>query len=177
MSEQPVQRYQLLRQDYGQLVGKITEIESEKREHLIVLETLKKVEPVRRCWRLVGGVLVQKTVSDVIPELEQQSSKMDQILHVLFARLKEIEGELRELEQILGVKTDIKPNLPQEKSGGVLVIKIEIRYNLFVNFLDNVIWIYLLFNTEKRGFVIYFIMLYENNSLFFVLNLIKPNAK
>ena len=85
------------------------------------METLKKVEMTRKCWRLVGGVLVQKTVLQVIPELEQQCGKMDQLLEALFKRLKEIEGELRELEQILGVKTDIKPNLPQEKTGGVLV--------------------------------------------------------
>ena len=57
----------------------------------------------------------------MIPELEQQSARMDQVLEALFIRLKEIEGELRELEQVLGVKTDIKPGLQQEKSGGVLV--------------------------------------------------------
>ena len=65
--------------------------------------------------------MVQKTTLEVIPELEQQSSKMDQLLEVLFIRLKEIEGELRELEQMLGVKTDIKNAVPQEKTGGVLV--------------------------------------------------------
>lgn len=64
---------------------------------------------------------MQKTVAEVIPELEQQSARMDQVLEALFIRLKEIEGELRELEQVLGVKTDIKPGLQQEKSGGVLV--------------------------------------------------------
>lgn len=85
------------------------------------METLRKVEENRRCWRLVGGVLVQKNVAQVIPELEQQSNKMDQVLEVLFKRLKEIEAELRNLEQALGVKTDIKQNLGQEKSGGVLI--------------------------------------------------------
>jgi len=46
---------------------------------------------------------------------------MDQILEVLYKRLKEIEAELRTLEQALGVRTDIKPTAPQEKSGGVLI--------------------------------------------------------
>ena len=80
-----------------------------------------KVEETRRCWRLVGGVLVQKTTSEVVPELELQCGKMDLVLEALYKRLKEIEEELRELEQVLGVKTDIKPSLPQEKTGGVLV--------------------------------------------------------
>ena len=46
---------------------------------------------------------------------------MDQLLEMLYKRLKEIESELRILEQALGVRTDIKPTAPQEKSGGVLI--------------------------------------------------------
>lgn len=82
---------------------------------------MRKVEENRRCWRLIGGVLVQKTVTEVVPELDQQIVKMDQVLEVLYKKLKEIESELRELEQILGVKTEIKSTSPQEKTGGVLV--------------------------------------------------------
>ena len=87
-----------------------------------MIETLRKVEMSRRTWRLVGGVLVQKTVAEVIPELETHSGKMDQLLEALYKRLKEIETELRVLEQALGVRTDIKPAAPQEKSGGGVLI-------------------------------------------------------
>lgn len=34
MSEQSVQRFNQLRQDYSAIISKITDIESEKREHL-----------------------------------------------------------------------------------------------------------------------------------------------
>lgn len=35
----------------------------------LVIETLKEVAPERRCYRMVGGVLVERTVGDVLPAL------------------------------------------------------------------------------------------------------------
>lgn len=40
--------------------------------HRLVIETLQDcyaTEPSRKCFRLVGGILVERTVSDVLPEL------------------------------------------------------------------------------------------------------------
>lgn len=34
-----------------------------------LLETLKE-EPTRKCFRLIGGVLVERTVKDVVPALQ-----------------------------------------------------------------------------------------------------------
>ena len=34
-----------------------------------MIETLKDVDDDRRCFRLVGGVLVERTVKDVLPAL------------------------------------------------------------------------------------------------------------
>ena len=35
----------------------------------LVIETLRDVDDDRRCFRLVGGVLVERTVKDVLPAL------------------------------------------------------------------------------------------------------------
>ena len=35
----------------------------------LVIETLRDVDDERRCFRLVGGVLVERTVKDVLPAL------------------------------------------------------------------------------------------------------------
>lgn len=40
----------------------VSELESERAEHQLVLMSLEKLEPTRRCWRLVGGILVERTV-------------------------------------------------------------------------------------------------------------------
>jgi prefoldin subunit 2 len=36
----------------------------------LVTEALKEVDPERKCYRLIGGVLVESTVKEVLPALE-----------------------------------------------------------------------------------------------------------
>ncbi len=45
------------------------EIEDEKKEHELVIESISKLEDTRKCWRLVNGVLMEKTKLQVIPEM------------------------------------------------------------------------------------------------------------
>ena len=42
----------------------------------MVLETLNEVDSERRCYRLVGGVLVERTVKDVIPALDHNKEQV-----------------------------------------------------------------------------------------------------
>lgn len=51
------------------LVQKLMEIEDEKRENELVIESISKLEDTRKCWRLINGVLMEKTKVDVIPEM------------------------------------------------------------------------------------------------------------
>jgi len=43
----------------------------EKDEHKLVLESLSKLESERKAFRLIGGVLVEKTVGEVQPAVNQ----------------------------------------------------------------------------------------------------------
>lgn len=43
----------------------------------MVIENLKDIAPERKCYRLVGGVLVERTVKDVLPALR---SNRDQVM-------------------------------------------------------------------------------------------------
>lgn len=45
------------------------EIEDEKKENELVLGSLSKLEDKRKCWRLINGVLMEKTKVEVIPEM------------------------------------------------------------------------------------------------------------
>jgi prefoldin subunit 2 len=54
-----------------ELINKIAELQQESKEHQLVLDAFTKVEPERRCFRLIGGVLVERTVKDIKPGLEE----------------------------------------------------------------------------------------------------------
>ncbi len=40
------------------------------------MTALKKVDQDRRCFRMVGGVLVERTVKDVLPALQYNSEQV-----------------------------------------------------------------------------------------------------
>ena len=39
--------------------------------HRLVEDTLKPLDPKRRAFRLIGGVLVERTVEDVLPNISE----------------------------------------------------------------------------------------------------------
>ena len=43
----------------------------EKDEHRLVIDALGKLEPERKAFRLIGGVLVEKNVGEVLPIVSQ----------------------------------------------------------------------------------------------------------
>ncbi len=49
--------------------SKLMEIEDEKKENELVLESISKLEDTRKCWRLINGVLMEKTKLEVVPEM------------------------------------------------------------------------------------------------------------
>jgi prefoldin subunit 2 len=67
----------------SELISKITELQQEAKEHQyglhlnhfsayrLVLDAFKKVDPTRKCFRLIGGVLVERTVQEIQPSLEE----------------------------------------------------------------------------------------------------------
>lgn len=84
---------------------------------------MRKVNPERKCWRLVGGVLVERKASEVIPQLEMQIDQMVRVVEQLSQQLNAREQELRALEAQLGVKSQARQTeeQPEAKSSGVLV--------------------------------------------------------
>lgn len=48
----------------------------------LVIETLKDVAPERKCFRMVGGVLVERTVKDVLPALVNNKEQVKMFFHM-----------------------------------------------------------------------------------------------
>ena len=68
--EDIVRRYQTMTAECDKLVEKITELEFDRNEHKLVQETLEPLEAGRKAYRLVGGVLVERTVGEVLPSVK-----------------------------------------------------------------------------------------------------------
>jgi len=97
LSDQEVQsNYTRLQSDLQALASKIGELESEAEEHELVLTTLKDVlgtDPSRKCFRLIGGVLVERTVKDVVPALQTNRDGIQRVIVNLAEQYKSKETE------------------------------------------------------------------------------------
>ncbi len=65
------------------------QLKNEAAEHGRVLATLNGVEESRKAFRLIGGVLVERTVGEVKPAVEANKSKIDEVVATLEAELAE----------------------------------------------------------------------------------------
>lgn len=66
------ERYSFLRQELKEIETKELQLELDLQQHERVLETIANLEAGRKCFRLVGEVLVQMTVGEVRPKLQEQ---------------------------------------------------------------------------------------------------------
>ena len=69
MEQRVAIRYKQLQQEAQALVTKMLEIDDERKENELVLESISQLEDNRKCWRLVNGVLMEKTKVEVVPEM------------------------------------------------------------------------------------------------------------
>ncbi|KIS66703.1 tubulin-binding prefolding complex subunit GIM4 [Mycosarcoma maydis] len=103
LSEQEAaQLYQSRRSELQGIASKIGELEGEADEHKLVIDTLteaSKADPDRKCFRLIGGVLVERTVKEVLPALQTNLEGLKQILETLLKQYKQKESELQDFQR------------------------------------------------------------------------------
>jgi len=71
-----LQHAQQLKSTAAKLQQRLEELSAEAAEHTRVIDTLKDLDPKRTCFRLVGELLVERDVGSVLPELEQNLSRI-----------------------------------------------------------------------------------------------------
>ena len=64
------------------------------------MDAMKDLEDTRKCWRLVNGVLFEKTKVEVIPEMKTVVSNMDVVVKQLSDALQQKKQEIYQLEQM-----------------------------------------------------------------------------
>merc|ERR1712241_297635 len=125
-----IQGFNAMRNDQKQIASKTSELQQDLNEHNIVIETLDGVDGDRKCFRMVGGVLVERTVKEVLPALVSNRDKMGKLIESLEKQLSdkgaEINGYMEKhniqlKDQQGGPKKEEKAEGGDAKSGGVLV--------------------------------------------------------
>jgi prefoldin subunit 2 len=94
-SEQEVlARFQERRQAIAALAGRLGELEAEAAEHALVEKALAPMEAGRRCYRMVGDVLVERTVGEVLPAVRRNREGLEGVVGALSRQLEERQREL-----------------------------------------------------------------------------------
>eukprot|EP00586_Coscinodiscus_wailesii_P001923 CAMPEP_0172478604 /NCGR_PEP_ID=MMETSP1066-20121228/2647_1 /TAXON_ID=671091 /ORGANISM="Coscinodiscus wailesii, Strain CCMP2513" /LENGTH=133 /DNA_ID=CAMNT_0013238319 /DNA_START=126 /DNA_END=527 /DNA_ORIENTATION=- len=100
-----VAKYKELQNECANLVTKISELEMDRNEHQLVEETLTPLDPKRRAFRLVGGVLVERTVGEVLPSVSSNRVNLENVLKTLQCRLDSKQKETAEWKAKYNIKT------------------------------------------------------------------------
>ncbi|KAG0358741.1 Prefoldin [Gamsiella multidivaricata] len=87
------QTYNTMKSELNQLAQKIGELETESDEHTLVVDTISPLDPERKCFRLVGGVLVERTVKEVLPALKTNQEGIKNVTMQLVQKYKSKEDE------------------------------------------------------------------------------------
>jgi len=127
--EEIVQGFQALRNEQRTYATKISELNADLSEHKIVIENLANVDGDRKCYRMVGGVLVERTVKEVVPALISNRDKLAKLIESLNTQLvdkgAEINGYMEKHNiQVRGQDGKESKKAVKEdevKAGGVLV--------------------------------------------------------
>ncbi|KAL3812611.1 hypothetical protein ACJIZ3_013879 [Penstemon smallii] len=99
MNEQAVANmYGAMRTDINQIYSKITELEMEVSEHSLVINAIQPLDPSRRCYRMIGGVLVERTIKEVLPAVQRNKEGLEEVIARFNEALEKKKKDLAELE-------------------------------------------------------------------------------
>ncbi|KAJ3026839.1 UNVERIFIED_CONTAM: hypothetical protein HDU68_004977 [Siphonaria sp. JEL0065] len=88
-----VAQFNAMKQELQAIASKLGELEQEKDEHKMVVDTMDPLNGDRKCFRLINGVLVERTVGDVLPTLKQNMDNIDKIVQQLVSSYKKKEED------------------------------------------------------------------------------------
>ena len=59
VDKEVMERYNKLKAEYSEILKRYIELEEERRENNLVLTNIEPLSGERKCWKVVGGVLVE----------------------------------------------------------------------------------------------------------------------
>ncbi|GJN04592.1 hypothetical protein PR202_ga22155 [Eleusine coracana subsp. coracana] len=109
-------QYANMRSEMNQFYTKITELELEVGEHSLVIGAIEPLDPSRRCYRMIGGVLVERTIKEVLPAVKRNKEGLEEVIARMHEALERKKKEITEFE--LKYKIRIRKADNADEEGG-----------------------------------------------------------
>lgn len=90
--KQIIEAYTQLQQELQAVQQKLFDIDNKFQEHTLVICALEPLSKDRKCFRLMGGVLVERTVGEVVPVLQTNVANLKKVRVPRFCRLIRLVG-------------------------------------------------------------------------------------
>lgn len=118
MNEQAVANiYGAMRAEINQIYSKITELEMEVSEHSLVINAIKPLDSSRRCYRMIGGVLVERTIKEVLPAVQRNKEGIEEVITRLNEALEKKKKEVTEFESKYKIRIKKTDGEMKDESG------------------------------------------------------------
>jgi len=92
-------QFNAMKQELQTMAQKIGELEMESEEHKLVIDTIEPMNSDRKCFRLIGGVLVERTVEEILPAVKANNEGIKTIMHQLLEQYKKKEEAFRAFQK------------------------------------------------------------------------------
>ncbi|XP_011026640.1 PREDICTED: probable prefoldin subunit 2 isoform X1 [Populus euphratica] len=120
--------YTAMRSELNQIYSKITELEMDVSEHSLVINAIQPLDPSRRCYRMIGGVLVERTIKEVLPAVQRNKEGIEEVIARLNEAAERKKKEIADFEAKYKIRirksdSEVKDdtNKKEGSSQGVLV--------------------------------------------------------
>lgn len=98
-SEQAVlNMYESMRSEISQIYSNITDLEMQVSEHSLVINAIQPLDQSRKCFRMIGGVLVERTIREVLPAVNRNKEGLEEVVRKLYETLEKKKRDLSEFE-------------------------------------------------------------------------------
>ena len=93
------QKLSIMNNELNQLQDREVQFQVDLQQHQRVLETIKSYDPNRKCYRLVGEILVQSTIAETKPLLENQEANLKELVKTYHQKVEAKEQEIIQFQK------------------------------------------------------------------------------
>lgn len=80
----------------------------------MVIETLKTVNEDRKCYRMIGGVLCERTVKEVLPVLQNNKEQLTKVIEAITEQLAKKGTEINDYKEKHNIRIRGQDEVPEE---------------------------------------------------------------